>query len=62
MRTSGLLVEPDATALATIAGLVDSGTVRVEVERTFPLEQAAEAHQLGEADRTRGKLVLEVAR
>ncbi|MEU0845247.1 NADP-dependent oxidoreductase [Streptomyces sp. NPDC005962] len=62
VRTSPLLVEPDAAALTAIAGLVDSGAVRVEVERTFALEQAAEAHRLGETNRTRGKLVLEVAR
>lgn len=62
VRTSPLLVEPDAAALTTIAGLVDSGAVRVEVERTFALEQAAEAHRLGETNRTRGKLVLEMTR
>ncbi|MEV0263632.1 NADP-dependent oxidoreductase [Streptomyces sp. NPDC050617] len=61
VRTSPLLVEPDATALTAIAGLVDSGAVRVEVERVFPLEQVAEAHRLGETNRTRGKLVLDVA-
>ncbi|GAA0896219.1 MULTISPECIES: NADP-dependent oxidoreductase [Streptomyces violaceusniger group] len=62
VRTSPLLVEPDAAALTAIADLVDSGAVRVEVERSFALEQAAEAHRLGETNRTRGKLVLEVAR
>ena len=62
VRTSPLLVEPDATALTAIADLVDSGAVGVEVERTFQLEQAAEAHRLGETNRTRGKLVFEVAR
>lgn len=61
VRTSPLLVEPDAAALTAIAGLVDSGTVRVEVERAFALERAAEAHRLGETNRTRGKLVLDVA-
>ncbi|MCQ8833648.1 NADP-dependent oxidoreductase [Streptomyces malaysiensis] len=60
VRTSPFLVEPDATALHTIAGLVDSGKVRVEVERSFALEEAAEAHRLGETNRTRGKLVLTV--
>ncbi|WP_197519966.1 NADP-dependent oxidoreductase [Pseudonocardia sp. HH130630-07] len=61
VRTSPLLVEPDAAALDTIAGIVDFGSLRVEVERSLPLERAAEAHRLGETDRTRGKLVLEVA-
>lgn len=60
VRTSPFLVEPDATALNTIAGLVDSGAVQVEVERSFALEEAAEAHRLGETNRTRGKLVLTV--
>lgn len=60
VRTSPFLVEPDAPALTAIAGLVDSGEVRVEVEHTFPLEEAAEAHRLGESNHTRGKLVLTV--
>jgi NADPH:quinone reductase-like Zn-dependent oxidoreductase len=60
VRTSPFLVEPDAAALTKIAGLVDSGEVRIEVERSFALEQAAEAHRLGETGRTRGKLVLTV--
>ncbi|GGJ58073.1 NADP-dependent oxidoreductase [Streptomyces brasiliensis] len=60
VRTTPFLVEPDSAALTTIAGLVDSGEVRIEVERTFALEEAAEAHRLGETNRTRGKLVLTV--
>ncbi|MDJ1133042.1 zinc-binding dehydrogenase, partial [Streptomyces iconiensis] len=62
VRTSPLLVEPDAAALTAIAGLVDAGAVQVEIERAFALEEAAEAHRLGETNRTRGKLVLEVAK
>ena len=61
VRTSPFLVEPDSAALATIAKLVDADKVRIEVERTFALEEAAEAHRLGETNRTRGKLVLTVA-
>ncbi|MFI1770003.1 NADP-dependent oxidoreductase [Streptomyces sp. NPDC020800] len=54
------LVEPDGAALTTIADLIDAGHVAVEVEETFPLEQAGAAHARGEAGRTRGKLVLTV--
>ncbi|OLT05541.1 NADPH:quinone reductase [Pseudonocardia sp. CNS-004] len=57
-RAAAFLVEPDGAALARIAELIDAGDVRVEVARTFPLEQAAAAHSLGETNRTRGKIVL----
>jgi NADPH:quinone reductase-like Zn-dependent oxidoreductase len=52
----GILVEPDRSGLA---GLVAAG-VRAHVEATFPLEDAARAHELGEQGRTRGKIVLTV--
>ncbi|MEV5895939.1 NADP-dependent oxidoreductase [Nonomuraea fuscirosea] len=61
VRVTPFLVEPDGPALATIAGLIDAGQVAVEVEETFPLDQAGAAHTRGEAGRTRGKLVLTVA-
>ncbi|NUW38682.1 NADP-dependent oxidoreductase [Nonomuraea rhodomycinica] len=60
VRATAFLVEPDAPALARIAGLIDQGDVTVEVEDVLPLEQAAEAHRRGEEGRTRGKLVLTV--
>ncbi|MEU1080797.1 NADP-dependent oxidoreductase [Streptomyces sp. NPDC005908] len=60
VRTSGFLVEPDGHALTKIASLIDAGEVTVEVEKTFPLDQAAAAHTHGESGHTRGKLVLTV--
>ncbi|AOR36036.1 NADPH:quinone reductase [Streptomyces fodineus] len=60
VRVTPFLVEPDGAALTTIADLIDAGHVAVEVEETFPLEQAGTAHARGEAGRTRGKLVLTV--
>ena len=61
-RASAFLVEPDGAALTTIAALFADGTVTVEVARTFPLAEVADAHALGETNRTRGKIVLEVGR
>ncbi len=58
-RVTPFLVEPEGAALGHIAGLIDAGTVAVEVERTFPLGAAAAAHARGEAGRTRGKLMLD---
>ncbi|MFE1241480.1 NADP-dependent oxidoreductase [Streptomyces tendae] len=60
VRVVPFLVEPDGPALTAIASLIDDGEVAVEVEETFPLEQAAAAHTRGEAGRTRGKLVLTI--
>ncbi|MFI0895163.1 NADP-dependent oxidoreductase [Streptomyces sp. NPDC020983] len=58
VRVTAYLVEPDAAALTTIADLIDAGEVTVEVQETFPLEQAAAAHLRVETGRTRGKIVL----
>ncbi|HEY7046687.1 MAG TPA: NADP-dependent oxidoreductase [Jatrophihabitantaceae bacterium] len=55
-----VLVEPDGQALDELAHLVDTGRLRVLVERTWPLDAAAEAHRYGERGRTAGKLVLTV--
>jgi NADPH:quinone reductase-like Zn-dependent oxidoreductase len=61
VRTTPFLVEPDGTALTRIAQLIDAGTIRVEVEEIYPLAEVAHAHTRGQANRTRGKLVLHVA-
>jgi NADPH:quinone reductase-like Zn-dependent oxidoreductase len=60
VRVAYMLVEPDRADLEAIAGLVDSGRLHVHVAQTFPLEQAARAHQLIESRQVQGKLVLTV--
>jgi NADPH:quinone reductase-like Zn-dependent oxidoreductase len=60
VRITGILVEPDRAGMEALAALVAHGELRPHVERTFPLEQAALAHEAGETGRTRGKLVLVV--
>jgi NADPH:quinone reductase-like Zn-dependent oxidoreductase len=60
VRITGLLVEPDRAGLEALVGLVESGRLRVHVERTFPLREVPRAHELGEGGRVRGKLVLTV--
>jgi NADPH:quinone reductase-like Zn-dependent oxidoreductase len=62
VRVTGMLVEPDRTGLEAIAALVEKGAMRVHLGKTFPLAEAARAHELGESGRTGGgKLVLTVA-
>jgi NADPH:quinone reductase-like Zn-dependent oxidoreductase len=60
VQVSGILVEPDRMGMEALAEQVAGGALRPHVSRTFPLEDAAHAHQLGETGRTQGKLVLTV--
>jgi NADPH:quinone reductase-like Zn-dependent oxidoreductase len=61
LRVTGILVEPDRAGLEAIAQRVETERLRPHVEHTFPLEQAAQAHELGETGRTQGKIVLRIA-
>jgi NADPH:quinone reductase-like Zn-dependent oxidoreductase len=58
VRCTGILVEPDGRSLERIAELFDEGSLRVEVQDTVPLDDAAQAHEIAEGGRTRGKIVL----
>ena len=53
-------VRPDGVQLEGIARMVDDGLLRPHVERAFPLEEAAAAHELLEDGHVRGKLVLTI--
>jgi NADPH:quinone reductase-like Zn-dependent oxidoreductase len=57
-HVTGILVEPDRAGLEAIAKLVAAGALRPHVSHTFPVGEAARAHELGETGRTQGKLVL----
>ncbi|MFB6615503.1 NADP-dependent oxidoreductase [Streptomyces sp. NPDC085524] len=60
VRASWVLVEPDLKGLEEIAALADKGLLRPLIDTVLPLEQAAEAHEIGERGRTTGKIVLTV--
>ncbi|MFI2619388.1 NADP-dependent oxidoreductase [Streptomyces sp. NPDC018584] len=53
-------VRPDAADLLRLTELAEQGVVTVHVDKTFPLERAADAHRLSEEGRTRGKIVVTV--
>ncbi|MBX7268608.1 NADP-dependent oxidoreductase [Micromonospora sp. Llam7] len=57
-RARFMIVEPDAAGLSSLAGLVGTRQLRVEVDAVLPLEQVAKAHQIGQTGRTKGKIIL----
>ncbi|GAA3565560.1 NADP-dependent oxidoreductase [Nonomuraea rosea] len=60
IRSVGMLVEPDYAAMRAIAALAEAGRLRAEIAAVLPLAEAAKAHELGETNRTTGKIVLTV--
>ncbi|MGG2408656.1 zinc-binding dehydrogenase, partial [Aeromonas veronii] len=61
VRATGYTGAPDGSTLAVIARLLETGSVRVHVDRIFPLDEIAEAHRTLEHEHTRGAIVLKVA-
>ena len=57
-RAISFLVEPDYAGLESLAALTEEGNLRVVIDETFPLAEAAEAHRRLEDGRARGKIVL----
>jgi NADPH:quinone reductase-like Zn-dependent oxidoreductase len=53
-------VRPDPRHLAELATMVDDGALRIELARTFPLAQAADAQRLVEEGHVRGKVAISV--
>jgi len=57
-RFDTVMTKASSQDLAFLARLVDSGRLRVPVDRTLPLEQVAEAHRHLASNQVRGKVVL----
>ena len=58
VRAESLLVEADHAGMTALAGLVADGRLRARIAASFPLAEAARAHEIGETSRVSGKLVL----
>jgi len=55
-----VFVRPSGSQLAELSRLIDDGEIRVELEATYPLAEAAQALERLETGRVQGKLALEV--
>lgn len=60
IRPAYVFVRPSGSQLAELSRLIDGGEIRVELEATYPLAEAAQALERLETGRVRGKLALEV--
>jgi NADPH:quinone reductase-like Zn-dependent oxidoreductase len=58
VRAQVMLVEHDRRGMTEIANLATEGRLRPVIAGTFPLADAAKAHELGETRHVAGKLVL----
>ena len=56
----GQMTDTNATRLTRLAELVDNGTIKVQVDKVFPLEQTKEAFEYLENAHSRGKVVIAV--
>lgn len=61
IRRRGGQVQSDGRDLAELAGLLDSGVVRVAIDSVYPLAEAWRAHERAEQGHIQGKIVLQVA-
>ncbi|MFD8257552.1 NADP-dependent oxidoreductase [Streptomyces griseoluteus] len=60
VRGVRMLVDSDRYGMQEISRMAQAGQVKATIAETFPLAQAARAHEVGETGRTTGKLVLVV--
>ena len=52
--------QPSGKQLAEIAALIDSGNLKVVLDRIVPLSEASRAHEISQSGHARGKIVLRV--
>ncbi|WP_328872506.1 NADP-dependent oxidoreductase [Streptomyces sp. NBC_00287] len=58
LRYTWVTAEPSGELLEQITERIEAGRLRVTVQHTYPLAEAAESHRTIEAKRTTGKIVL----
>jgi NADPH:quinone reductase-like Zn-dependent oxidoreductase len=60
VKATFVLVRPNGDQMNQIAGLLADGTLKVNIDATYNLDQIAEAHRHVEGGHTRGKVVIDL--
>jgi NADPH:quinone reductase-like Zn-dependent oxidoreductase len=60
VRAAFVAGHPSGAQLAEITKLIDSGELKLTIDRILPLSEVRRAHQLSQTGHTRGKIVLRV--
>src|SRR5712675_1865153 len=60
IRAAFVAVHPNGAQLAEIAKLIDSGELKLTIDRILPLSEVRRAHELSQSGHTHGKIVLRV--
>jgi NADPH:quinone reductase-like Zn-dependent oxidoreductase len=60
VRGAFVWIQPNGIELAEISSLIDSGDLKVVLDRILPLSEARRAHELSQSGHARGKIVLRV--
>ncbi|MDY3126882.1 MAG: NADP-dependent oxidoreductase [Corynebacterium sp.] len=58
IRAEWVFVHPNAAQLRKISGLIDDASLRINIDRRYPLDEIGTAHSYGEKGHVRGKLVV----
>jgi NADPH:quinone reductase-like Zn-dependent oxidoreductase len=57
-RMVGMLGNTDPADLAILTGLIEAGRMRPVIDRTYPLEEIADAHRYVERGHAKGKVII----
>ena len=60
VKALGMFTDVKTQGLDRVAQLVSDGTVKVHIDRTFPLEKVQEAFRAREAGHVKGKIILQI--
>lgn len=59
-RMVGMLGNIDPADLVILAGLIEAGKIRPVIDRTYPLEEIADAHRYVEKGHAKGKVIMKM--